>query len=129
MSHWTKGKVSINRPDLFKGTCEKRGLQVTTGKGLVLHSNYAGDVNVDMLITDPITGDTAGLVRDKDGSLIVQMDNWGNSLAYNYGDNLADIVQDYAAEVVKLQAVDMGAVVVEEATLDNGDIELRLEVV
>ena len=127
MSHWTRSRIKIKNSDLFASVCKRKRLSVKQGD-VTLKSTYAGEQKASMLIEDPVTGDVAGLVRDETGSLVVQMDNWGNSLAYKYGENLSDIVQEYASDLVKSEAQLMGGIVESESYLQNGDIELKISV-
>lgn len=130
MSHWTKAKVTLKDLYLMKKVAEENGVTVrqsTKAKPVEFNSVYAG--SLDAVMTLEKNGGVAGICQKETGAkgeheLI--MDNFGNPLAEEFGNDCERLMQGYTAAVVEQQAQLMGGTLNHRNVLDDGTIELHI---
>ena len=128
MSHWTRSKVQIKDLGKLKNAAEKMGLSVQEADqdGTIdFQSSYAGKVKAKMIITDG-TGQCA-VVEGADGTYQTIIDNWSNPIVSKVGRDCDTLCRDYAAEVVRGQAMMMGGAVIGQTVTAKGELQLRVQ--
>lgn len=128
MSHWTRSKVQIKDLGKLKRAAENMGLEVEEAENdgtISFQSSYAGTVKAKMIIRDG-SGQCA-VVESADGTYQTIIDNWNNPIVNKVGRDCDTLCRDYAAEVVRGQAMLMGGAIVGQNVTANGELQLRVQ--
>lgn len=131
MSHWTRSKVKIKDLQKLRSAAERMGLNVQSaeeGKTLNFKSSYAGSVNAAMIITDGSGRGQCAVVADANGEYTTIIDNWGNPIVDKVGRDCSTLCRDYAAEVVRQQALMMGGTVSMDRVLSDQSMEIHIQI-
>jgi|ADurb_Leu_02_Slu_FD_contig_121_69347_length_3716_multi_3_in_0_out_0_3 hypothetical protein len=126
MSHWTKSKVKIKKLYLLKKACEDMGVEFHEGTTDL--TTVAGTKTVEGVISCGQRGGEAGIVKEKDGTYSIMMDNWRNPLVSKCGPNCDLLMQRYTTEVAKAEARALGGMVASQRVQEDGWLRLEIQV-
>lgn len=125
MSHWTLGKTKIADKGLLEEVAMEMGLQVEHRSKMV--GEYAGTVACEFVVSDGNGGELA-VVKGKDDSFFIQMDNYYNTICDVVGENGALLTREYQTELHKKEAQMMGGIIASQEVDAEGYVFLEVTV-
>jgi len=126
MSHWTRANTVIKDLRLLKKAAVRLGVEVIEGENLKLESVYEKAQDAVMLFK--YNGGVAGVIKNDKEGYSMSMDNFYNPICEKVGADCSLLGREYSKMLVEHQALMMGGVITQSTVMDNGSVEMIINV-